>query len=122
VHMHFAARKSAGHATEGISKGESREAPTETAHCTKWADAAGVTRRQRRRLPLPAGGAKRSAVAEGDGHFRVAFALRSALQFADGSHGMRMLPAGIGYRRQSRTGAAWRDGTLVSAGRCEGAG
>ena len=53
----------------------------------------GVAGGQRCRLPLPAGGTKRRAVAAGNGHFRAALAFRSAVQFADGSYGLRLLPA-----------------------------
>ena len=66
---------------------------------------------------------ERRAVAARDGYLRAALAFRSALQFADGGDGVRLLPGRVGRGRQSRN---WcRDGEtglLFPFGRCRRAG
>ena len=117
-----AAGEGVAHADGGISEGQGAPARGEAGDCGERADAGGVRGGQRWELPLPAGGGECGAVAAGDGYFRAAFALGSAVEFADGSDGVRLLPGGVAYRRESGTGEGWGDGAAVSGGGCGGAG
>ena len=114
--------KGLGMLMEAFRKVKSARTRREAGDCGERADAGGVAGGGRCGLPFRAGGGECSAVAAGDGHFRAAFAIRSAVQFADGSDGVRLLSGRVGYRRQSGTGAGWPDGAAIPGGQCGGAG